>query len=299
MKISLPRMGVYTELIKEYFESLDLKIHLPPKTTNKTISLGVKNSPQMVCYPFKQTLGNMIESLEQGADTLLMYDSEGICKFRHYWITQKLVLEDLGYKFEILNLTTTNFFLVLKKLSRKPYFKILKNFSGLYKKIKELDREKEKWSETKPNIGIIGEIFCSCDNYANFDLERKLESYEVNPVNISTLSEFIREKIPYIHDKKRKFKKQARKYLNGPLGGHGYENIYNLLYLIDKKIDGIIHILPLSCSPESISEIPINHICRVNHIPLLRIPVDENSAEANLETRLETFSELIKLKQKK
>ena len=48
--------------------------------------------------------------------------------------------------------------------------------------------------------------------------------------------------------------------------------------------------------PETLGEPIINKICSDNNIPLLRIPIDENNSEANLETRIETFCELIKWK---
>ena len=99
--------------------------------------------------------------------------------------------------------------------------------------------------------------------------------------------------------KPTKHKKQVDKYLNGELGGHGRENLFHLLELIDENIEGIIHILPMSCMPEVTIEPCVNSICRKSKIPLLRIPIDENTAEANLETRLETFIELIKMRRSK
>ncbi|MHC5161326.1 MAG: 2-hydroxyacyl-CoA dehydratase, partial [Planctomycetota bacterium] len=92
---------------------------------------------------------------------------------------------------------------------------------------------------------------------------------------------------------------EAQKYLNGTLGGHGLENISHLLELVDKNIGGVIHLLPMSCMPETSIEPFVNTICRDSNTPLLRIPIDENTAEANLETRLETFVELIKMRGEK
>ena len=52
----------------------------------------------------------------------------------------------------------------------------------------------------------------------------------------------------------------------------------------------------MSCMPETTIEPFVTTICRENDTPLLRIPIDENTAEANLDTRLETFIELIKIR---
>jgi predicted nucleotide-binding protein (sugar kinase/HSP70/actin superfamily) len=112
------------------------------------------------------------------------------------------------------------------------------------------------------------------------------------------LSSFIKESfLRKIHwPSKNKYKKAAENYLNGELGGHGRQNIAHLLELVDNNIGGVIHLLPMSCMPETSIEPFVNEICRDSNTPLLRIPIDENTAEANLETRLETFVELIKMR---
>ena len=87
-----------------------------------------------------------------------------------------------------------------------------------------------------------------------------------------------------------------KKMFAGKMMGHGEENVAATMKLIDMKIDGIIHLMPLSCCPESMIEPYINCLCEKTNIPLLRIPIDENNSEANLDTRLETFIKLIKWK---
>lgn len=300
--ITFPWLGKYTEMIKQSFENLGLKILLPPKTNEKTIKLGVKNSAEMFCYPLKITIGNFIEALELGANVLLMIDSRGTCRLRHYYKVQDHTLRRLGYDFEMCKITKYNVLNILKKLSGKSRIRIFLEIYKFYKRIKKYDSKKVRWSEEKPNIGIIGEAYTCMDETINYGIENKIEKFGANPYNTVTLYEFLREgilkRVPFMRDLKKKYKKEAKKYLNGKLGGHGYENLYNLLWLIDKKVEGIIHLMPLTCGPEVVVEEFINGICRENNIPLLRIPVDENNSEANLETRLETFIELIKMRRK-
>jgi len=302
--ITFPWIGKeYTEIIKESLENLGLNIQLPPKTTDKTIKLGVKNSAGMFCYPLKTTLGNFIEALDNGADILLMIDSRGTCRLRHYYKVQDYTLRKLGYDFEMITITKYNIFSVLSRLSGRSIFEVFLEIFNLYRKIRNCDLEKSKWSSEKPNIGIIGEAYTCMDETSNYNIEDKIRKLGANPYNAVTLSEFIKEgfmrRLPLFMDKRKKYKKEAIKYLNGKLGGHGEENICNLLYLIDKKVDGIIHLMPLSCGPEVVVEKFIDGICRDNKVPLLRINVDENDSELNLNTRLETYIELIKIRNKK
>ena len=302
--VTIPWMGKeYIELLGESLSNLGIKVQLPPRTSDKTIQIGVRNTAEMVCFPLKPTLGNFVEALDNGANTLLMYDSQGQCRLRHYWKIQEFALRNMGYDFEMFNVNFGNVLSVLKKLSGATYSRVLKELFRFYGRIKKVDKKKERWSRRKPNIGIIGEIFTCCDEKINYGIEDKIHKLGAKPVNTVTLSSFIREsflrKIHWPSSSRKRYDKEAEKYLNGELGGHGRENISHLLELVDKNIGGVIHLLPMSCMPETSIEPFVNTICRDSNTPLLRIPIDENTAEANLETRLETFVELIKMRGKK
>ena len=300
--VTIPWMGKeYIRLLGQSLTNLGLRVQLPPATTDKTIQIGVRNTAEMACFPLKPTLGNFVEALEHGADTLLMYDSQGQCRLRHYWKIQEFTLRNMGYEFEMYNVNFSNVLPVLKKLSGASYVKILRELFRFYKRVKKTDQKKEIWSQRRPNIGIIGEMFTCCDERINYGIETKIIKLGCNPVNTVTLSSFIRDsffKKIHFPSRRKKYDREAEKYLNGTLGGHGKENLANLLELIDHKIGGVIHLLPMSCMPETSIEPFITAICRDSNTPLLRIPIDENTAEANLQTRLETFIELIKMRAK-
>ncbi|MHC4856028.1 MAG: hypothetical protein ACYS72_06455 [Planctomycetota bacterium] len=301
--VSLPWMGKeYIEYLGEALTRIGVNVQLPPRTTSKTIQIGVRNTAEMVCFPLKPTLGNFIEALDNGADTLLMFDSKGQCRLRHYWKIQEFILKNMGYTFKMYNVNFGNILGILKKLSGASYFKILKETVHFYRRVREIDKVKQQWATDRPNIGIIGEMFTCCDEKINYEIENKITRLGAKPVNTVTLSSFIKSDfLKKIHwpTKKRRFDKEAETYFNGGLGGHGKENISNLLELVDNNIGGVIHLLPMSCMPETSIEPFVNEICRSSNTPLLRIPIDENTAEANLETRLETFVELIKMRGEK
>ena len=127
--VTIPWMGrEYIELFGESLRNIGLRVQLPPRTTDKTIQIGVRNTAEMVCFPLKPTLGNFVEAMDNGADTLLMYDSGGQCRLRHYWKIQEFTLRSMGYKFEMFNINYSNFLPVLKELSGASYAKILKEF---------------------------------------------------------------------------------------------------------------------------------------------------------------------------
>jgi len=257
-KITFPTIGrKNSEIIKDFLESLGLNIIMPPPTTDETIKKGVKYSASMVCIPLKVTLGNYIEALEKGANTLLAFDTKGTCRFRQYNKLHEFTLIGLGYEFEMVVLHNKNIIGKLAKLSGKSRFAVLRKFYQYYRKLKESENKSQTWSEEKPNIGIIGEVYCSSDEKVNFRLEEKIRKFGGNPYNTAITADFVRDNISLLglfklfrKDKLKKYKKEAKKY-GECFGGHAYENLYNLLWLVDKGVDGVVHVLPLTCFTEN------------------------------------------------
>jgi len=102
MKVTFPHMGPLTVAMKSVFMRLGQDIIVPPPTSHRTITLGARYAPELVCLPFKVTLGNMIEGLEMGADTVAMATSHGNCRLGFYWPAQEIILRDLGFKFRMI-----------------------------------------------------------------------------------------------------------------------------------------------------------------------------------------------------
>ena len=81
---------------------LQLEVIPPPPITKRTLELGVKYSPEFVCMPMKINLGNFIEAIELGADTIVMGGGWGPCRFGYYAQIEKEILQDLGYDFQMI-----------------------------------------------------------------------------------------------------------------------------------------------------------------------------------------------------
>lgn len=98
MLISFPNMGPNWVAFKTLFTSLDLDVVVPDPTNRKAIKIGVKHSPEFVCFPFKATIGDFVNAIEKGADTLVMAIDCGPCRFGFYASVQERILKDMGYK---------------------------------------------------------------------------------------------------------------------------------------------------------------------------------------------------------
>jgi len=98
MLISFPNMGPNWVAFKTLFECLDLDVVVPDPTNREAIKIGVKYSPEFVCFPFKATIGDFVNAIEKGADTLVMAIDCGPCRFGFYASVQERILKDMGYK---------------------------------------------------------------------------------------------------------------------------------------------------------------------------------------------------------
>ena len=104
MKVTFPHMGTMDIAVKTLLQELGLEVISPPKITQKTLDLGIKYSPEFACLPLKINIGNYIEALEKGADTIIMGGGVGPCRFGYYGEVEKKILKDLGYDFEMITL---------------------------------------------------------------------------------------------------------------------------------------------------------------------------------------------------
>lgn len=102
MRLTFPQMGLLSIPVETLLTGLGHEVVPVPPTNKRTFELGAKYSPEGACLPFKINLGNYIEGLEQGAEGILMAGGVGPCRFGYYAQIQQRILEDLGYKFQLL-----------------------------------------------------------------------------------------------------------------------------------------------------------------------------------------------------
>ena len=145
MRVGMPHMGNLYISFKALFERLGIDYVIPPVNNQRTLSLGVKYSPEGLCIPFKLTLGNLIEAVELGADTLIMPAGYGTCRLGYYAKTQEQILRDLGYDFEMIPVGVSEHKLfglleIIRRLSNNtPWAKIVAAFRFGLAKLNALD----------------------------------------------------------------------------------------------------------------------------------------------------------------
>ncbi|KLU61409.1 2-hydroxyglutaryl-CoA dehydratase, D-component [Peptococcaceae bacterium CEB3] len=102
MKVTFPHMGNAWIVIQALFEALDVEVVVPPPTGKGTLNLGTKLAPESACLPLKINLGNYIEAAAKGADTIVITGGTGPCRFGFYGESERQILADAGYDFEVV-----------------------------------------------------------------------------------------------------------------------------------------------------------------------------------------------------
>ncbi|KUO61440.1 MAG: hypothetical protein APF84_09060 [Gracilibacter sp. BRH_c7a] len=103
LKASFPHLGSYHAPLEVFFTAgFGVDYIVPPPITKRTLEIGSRYSPDYVCAPFKYHLGNFIETIEAGANTLVQ--SSGVCRLGYYGELHEQILQDLGYKVHFVNL---------------------------------------------------------------------------------------------------------------------------------------------------------------------------------------------------
>jgi predicted nucleotide-binding protein (sugar kinase/HSP70/actin superfamily) len=97
MKITFPNLGNSYLAAKSLFDDLDIEYVMPSPSNKMCLELGSLNSPEEMCLPFKIMLGNYINSIEKGADTVIITGSCGPCRYGEYCELQINTMKRLGY----------------------------------------------------------------------------------------------------------------------------------------------------------------------------------------------------------
>ncbi len=350
MRVATPHMGNISIALNTAFRELGIGNIVPPPNTRRTLSLGVRYSPETVCLPFKVTLGNFIEALELGADTLVMPAGRGLCRFGYYAKLQEEILRELGYKFRMatVDLFGGKIFSVIrlfKDLSNASYLKVISvvrfglaklaamdevervvhqvraveikkgTASKLFKEALTAISEAEDYSSLKRikanyleklrevpanheanpiKVGVIGEFYVLLEPFVNMDIEVELGKLGVEVKRSIFVSEWTKFSL-FLNffgiTEKEKLHKAAEPWLRRDVGGDGWETVGHKVLDAD-HCDGLIHLTPFTCMPETIAQNILPSI--KNDVPLLTIVCDEQMGKAGMLTRLEAFVDLLK-----
>jgi predicted nucleotide-binding protein (sugar kinase/HSP70/actin superfamily) len=172
MKITVPHCGQMDIFINALCRRIGPEFVIPPKTSPRTLDLGIKYSPESTCLPFKFILGNFIEALEKGADTICMITDHGPCRVGMYDIVMQNILREAGYRFNWITLDNNQILRshlsIFSREQRKREVSLVDALRALlfsWKKMKVCE-EMERWSHRiRPyeiNRGETTRVYSEC-----------------------------------------------------------------------------------------------------------------------------------------
>lgn len=87
---------------KALMDDLGVDVVVPPLSTDYALEIGTTQSPEFICSPLKINIGNYVQSIQKGADTVLITGSCGPCRFGYYGVMEKEILMDMGYDVDFI-----------------------------------------------------------------------------------------------------------------------------------------------------------------------------------------------------
>jgi hypothetical protein len=94
MVTTFPHLGDTGSVIVEFMmKSLGVPFIHPPPLGRLTFERGAALARESFCHPLKVLLGDMALAIEKGADTIIMSEVDDYCRYSHYWVMMKTILE--------------------------------------------------------------------------------------------------------------------------------------------------------------------------------------------------------------
>lgn len=295
IKIGIPRALLYYRygiLWKKFFQLLGCNVVLSPETNKDILELGINNTIDECCLSYKIYIGHVLY-LSDICDYILVArvcdygTKDKVCtrlNGTYDDIKNKISKEQiLDYDIEHTKLKFPIFgFIKIGLKFTKNIIKIIYSYFYAKNKQKKYDehesnREKNKLTKQNKKILVISHFYNINDKYISTYIKDYLKQNNIIPL--------------YANKIDRKITKDFSSYFSNTIyWKYSKENIGSLYYL-KNMIDGIIFISTYPCGIDTL----VNNLAILKNkdIPMLNIIVDETINELNLETKLESFVDII------
>ena len=294
--IGLPKALLYYRyqiLWKYFFECLGCEVKVSDDTTKETIENGKKYSIDESCLSSKIYLGH-IYNLKNKCDYIFVPrienygKNEKVCvKFNAiYDIVKNIFPEEKILNFNIEQTKHPNMFFNYYKLGlqiTKNPLKIIKSYMKAINRQKIYNKDKLKIQNNKLNtkkikILIVSHPYNIYDNYIGEPIIKKLKSMDIEIIYADILDHKIAAS--YASSLSPTLYWTYSKELIGAINYYKY------------SIAGIIFLTTFPCGPDSL----VNELMmrKITDIPSTNVLIDELTTFTGLETRLESFVDILK-----
>ena len=301
IKIGIPRAFLYYrygQLWKTYFSLLGCKIILSPETNTELLNIGISNSNDENCLSYKIYLGHAIY-LSKTCDYILV---PHICNYgknntvcpklnniynilKEYISSNQLLnydIDHIHYKYQSIGLLKLGFKFTKNPLKIIYSYLIAKEKQKKYN-INKQNEEKNKLLKQDKKILIISYFYIIEDNYIMSYIKEYLKNNNIIPI--------------YCHNLDKKTSMEFSEYFSSNIYWKYSKEMMGALYYYKYQINGIIFISSYNCSIDSY----VNNlaITKNKDIPILNLIIDEYTYNLDIETKLESFLDIINVEYNK
>ena len=337
IKVAFFRYCYYDPAFKYFVEQvLNAEYLALPEATKRTTEVGVQNSNDYVCTPFKHILGDFIDALELGANVLVQFG--GPCRLGYYGELQESILRDMGYEFDMLNFSAgieEGAIGWAKQCLRlvNPDIAIphaVKQLASTASMALKLDEARDFYLA---NAGFMDEMRgATCEKDINEIFARGMDRMRciaidkpADPIRIGIVGEmftaidersnlFLDHKLismgvevhrmmnltnRYIRYNEPNLRVSTGDYVAYDMGPTSTLTVVAAKRYAEEGFDGIIHAKSAGCTPE-IDCVPVlQSISEDFRVPILYLTYDSQTSDTGLDTRLEAFYDMLAMKKEK
>jgi len=295
--IGIPKALIYWkglggEFWKEFFEQLGFKVVISPSSNKKIVNEGVKLADQEACFALKTFFGH-ISWLNENTDKIfiprLKKNEKGLefCpKFFALPDLVKLVSDKdiisprINYHEENVEKIAKRLGKKLKKEPRKIKKAVMSGKDKIEEKRKQrLEEFKEKIKSKKDKILLVSHPYNLYDDYVNLGMREQLEELGTQLI--------------YIDEVPEAEKKEEEDFPNWHWE-FGQEITNQVNEILNYKLSGVIEVSSFQCGCDAVLKEFVEKKFKDNGIPFLYLLIDEQTAEAGLQTRLEAFVDTLR-----
>lgn len=332
-RVGIPRaLSYYTffPLWKEFIEKLGYKVIISSPTNRKILEDGIKETVNDACIPIKVFHGHVLDLIGKVEYIFIprMVSADGKSTFCPKFLGLPDMVRFIDVPLPVLIDTRYNrsglpgglsrfFYSVASALEVKNPLRMLKAALSAvitnqrYRKLLQIgykppealtlvhDRQAKKGSYRKEHvapqvednditIALLGYPYAVFDPYISAGIYNKLIKLGVR---VTTF-----EQIP-----NRIMRRYSKVMPQNFFWYYSNQVCWAGLYLLDHKnlVDGIIHITAFGCGPDAMVDKTLEIEAKRAALPFLSLAIDEHTGEGGVQTRLEAFVDMLKIRKSK
>lgn len=296
MKIGIPRglfYYYYKDIWNEFFNELGIEVIVSPKTNKEIIDLGMKYSTDEMCLSIKNYIGH-VAYLKDKCDYILIPRIDNYGDFNqtctnflsiYDYLNNMLDINILNYNINLNNNESEkngliNIAVKLGKLKKRASiaYEIARIKSNKILKKKRIINH-NKLDSNKLKILLISHSYNTYDEFIGIPIIKLLENMNVEVI----------------------FSDQFDSKLSNNLVSNLTKNLYwkysremlGSIILASNKINGIIFLTTFPCGLDSLAN---ELVMRKINIPYLNLVIDDLDSLSGIETRIESFIDILETK---